>query len=193
MQVVCGECGQAFAAKSPKAKWCSDRCRKRNERRPSPAPAKKSAKPAPQLDGEQAALLEQLTDGPSAGHQVPKTPVAPVADEEGSPPSEPAPPPEPPEPSEFEKATRRELERLGAVHTMLGQQAIVIARRVAGETESGSATATLSREHGRLMEQIEARARKQQDPVEKARSAEPYVYRGSARPPQDSTPAAAAS
>lgn len=200
MQVVCGECGQPFAAKSPKAKWCSDRCRKRNERRPSPSPtpARKSAPPAAQLDGAQAALLEQLTDSPPA----PKTPAAPAAREappasdpnsSAEAPAEPPAPPEPPEPSEFEKATRLELERLGAVNTMLGQQAIVIARRVAGETESGSATATLSREHGRLMEQIEVRARKQQDPVEKARSAAPYVYRGSARPPEDSTPTAAAS
>lgn len=189
MQVVCGECGEPFAAKSPKAKWCSDRCRKRNERRPSPAPVKKSAKPAPQLDGVQAALLEQLTDGPSADHQAPKTPVAPVADEEESPPSEPAPPPEPPEPSAFEKATLIELEALKATDTMLGQQALAVARRVAGDSESGAAVASLSREHSRLMEQIAVRAKEQRDPVERARSTAAYVYSGTAVP----APTAAAS
>lgn len=56
----------------------------------------------------------------------------------------------------FESATRDELKRLGKLSTMLGQQAIVLARRMSDETETGSAIAALSREHSRIMEALGA-------------------------------------
>ena len=34
MSVTCSVCGDAFDAKSPRAKFCSDRCRKRKSREP---------------------------------------------------------------------------------------------------------------------------------------------------------------
>lgn len=67
--------------------------------------------------------------------------------------------------SGFEKATRAELRQLGALDTMLGQQALAIAKRMAGETETGSAVATLSREHSRLMAELAARKVAAADPV----------------------------
>lgn len=71
----------------------------------------------------------------------------------------------PPEPSPFEVATRVELERLRAVDTMLGQQVLTIARRMGRDSEAGATMATLSREHSRLMDLIEARAANANDPV----------------------------
>jgi hypothetical protein len=52
-------------------------------------------------------------------------------------------------PQLFEIHTRTELERLGTLETMLGQQALTISRAMARET--GSPLASLSREHSRLM------------------------------------------
>lgn len=68
---------------------------------------------------------------------------------------------------DFEAATRRELERLGKVDSMLGQQALVIARRMGNATETGSAVATLSKEHSRLMSAVASGA-SVADPVDEA-------------------------
>lgn len=54
-------------------------------------------------------------------------------------------------PSAFEKVTLRELKKLGKLDTMLGQQVLIIARRMANGGETGSAIASLSRDHSRLM------------------------------------------
>lgn len=68
----------------------------------------------------------------------------------------------------FERATEAELTRLKKQDTMLGQQALVIARRMGMADETGAAIATLSREHSRLMAAAAAGARTA-DPVDKAR------------------------
>lgn len=60
-------------------------------------------------------------------------------------------------------ATERELVRLGALDTMLGQQALVIARGMANG--SGSELATLSKEHSRLMANIAAGNKVTSDPL----------------------------
>jgi hypothetical protein len=60
-------------------------------------------------------------------------------------------------------ATTAELERLGSLETMLGQQVLIIARGMArGE---GSELATLSKEHSRLMANIAAGNKVADDPV----------------------------
>ena len=69
----------------------------------------------------------------------------------------------------LEKATLAELERLGKVDSMLGQQALVIARRMGDRAETGSAVATLSREHSRLMAAVAAGV-SVADPVDEARA-----------------------
>ena len=58
--------------------------------------------------------------------------------------------------SGFEKATEAELRRLGRLSSMLGQQALVLARRMGNDDEPGSALAALSREHSRLMDELGA-------------------------------------
>jgi hypothetical protein len=68
----------------------------------------------------------------------------------------------------FERATEAELIRLKKLDTMLGQQALVIARRMGQADETGAAIATLSREHSRLMAAAAAGARTA-DPVDRAR------------------------
>lgn len=60
-------------------------------------------------------------------------------------------------------ATTAELQRLGSLETMLGQQVLIIARGMArGE---GSELATLSKEHSRLMANIAAGNTVADDPV----------------------------
>lgn len=60
--------------------------------------------------------------------------------------------------SPFELATRRELTRLKKLDTMLGQQALVLAKRMSSDHETGAAISALSREHSRIMEQLGASA-----------------------------------
>jgi len=67
--------------------------------------------------------------------------------------------------SDFEVATREELERVGKAGSMLGQQVLIVARRMASGTETGSALATLSKEHSRLMAALGAGG-KESDPVD---------------------------
>lgn len=56
--------------------------------------------------------------------------------------------------SELIQQTARELHRMGKLHSMLGAQALVIARQIVrGE---GASLATLSKEHSRLMAAIAA-------------------------------------
>ena len=63
-------------------------------------------------------------------------------------------------------ATIAELQRLGSLETMLGQQVLIIARGMArGE---GSELATLSKEHSRLMANIAAGNVVADDPVAEA-------------------------
>lgn len=60
-------------------------------------------------------------------------------------------------------ATERELERLGAAGTMLGEQALIIAKGMA--RGDGSELATLSKEHSRLMANIAAGNKVADDPL----------------------------
>ena len=50
MQVQCQNCGDSFDAKNPRAKWCSDRCRKRRERSGAPAAVVELRPPLVQSD-----------------------------------------------------------------------------------------------------------------------------------------------
>lgn len=56
--------------------------------------------------------------------------------------------------AEFVDATRRELERLDAVDTLIGQQVLTVARAMARPAQTGASLASLSREHCRLMAEI---------------------------------------
>jgi hypothetical protein len=73
--------------------------------------------------------------------------------------------PEPPACTVFEQATRDVLDGLGQLDSMLGQQVLIVARRMSNGTETGAALATLSKEHSRLMAALGA-GEKQVDPVD---------------------------
>lgn len=66
----------------------------------------------------------------------------------------------------FVSATTAVLTDLGKLDTMLGQQVLIIARGMA--RGSGSELATLSKEHSRLMAEIESGKTIAADPVEEA-------------------------
>jgi len=136
-------CGVEFETTSPRARFCSSTCRSRNSR------AQNAAAPAP--------------TAPSTAKKPPAkkaaaattTAAAPKADEHA-----------------FVKATRKELVGLDALESMLGQQVLTIADRMGRGAETGSAMASLSKEHSRLMSELRARAKgKDEDPVEAAKKA----------------------
>lgn len=81
------------------------------------------------------------------------------------PPPAPKLPAEPTPESAFEVATRRELELLNKLDSMVGQQVLIVARRMSNGTETGSAMATLSKEHSRLMTALGS-SQKHADPVD---------------------------
>lgn len=112
VKVKCAGCGDSFVAKTARAKWCGETCRKRALRaKPKSTPAaRKAAASSPR---------RQVKSG-------------------------------------FEKATEAELRKLGKLTTMLGQQALLLAKRMGRDDEGMSALATLSREHSRIMEQLGA-------------------------------------
>lgn len=121
--VTCSGCGATFEGRNSRARYCSERCKKRGQRKPAePAGAKPGRTPAPSTSGD------------------------------------------------FVEATRRELIRIGRLDSMLGQQALVIARRMGSTDETGGAVASLSREHSRLMAAA-ALGSTPSDPVEVARAA----------------------
>ena len=70
--------------------------------------------------------------------------------------SAPPPPPEGTEPqpvdSELVTETRRNLESAGRLNTVIGQQAVLIAQRLASPHETGASIASLSREFRVVME-----------------------------------------
>lgn len=94
--VTCVACGTTFQAGSPRARYCSAKCRKRGSRA-------------------------------GAGSIAKLDPVEPC--DQG-----------------LVDVTRRELERAGAVDSVLGQQALELARRITSPMSTAGSVATLSRE-----------------------------------------------
>lgn len=71
--------------------------------------------------------------------------------------------------SDFERLTRAELDELGKVDTLLGQQVLIVARRMARGGETGAAVVSLSKEHSRLMAELRRDGGEGDDPVTAAR------------------------
>jgi hypothetical protein len=86
----------------------------------------------------------------------------------------------PPPTSAFEEATRLELERVGQADSMLGQQVLIVARRMSSGAETGSALSTLSKEHSRLMGALGAGQKKTNPLDEIARRREEKLARATA-------------
>lgn len=62
--------------------------------------------------------------------------------------------------------TTRELEEAGVVETFLGQTALRIAAKLAGESDTGSAMASLSREFRAVMQQALSEGTKKSDSLD---------------------------
>jgi hypothetical protein len=156
VQVTCEcGCGKKFEAQRSTARFSSATCRKRASRAPNRAVRTPKPKPKPKPKRAPA----------------PAAPRAKVKVVEAPPPIEPVvelvvdePAPEEYE-SDFVLLTRQELTQLGRLDTMLGQQVLIVARRMSNGAETGSALATLSKEHSRLMAALGAGG-KQADPVD---------------------------
>lgn len=65
--------------------------------------------------------------------------------------------------------TRKELESLGKLDTVLGETALTLASRMTAAKDTGSAIAALSRELDRVMLRLRSGAAKQEDEVASAR------------------------
>jgi hypothetical protein len=127
--VLCS-CGRVFRAKSPRARSCSSTCRSRDSRAG--------------LSGPNRPTVVTLPTRPAPAPLVPAPPVAapatpaPVPDDDG------------PEP-ELVTTTRRELEDAGKLDTALGQQALLLASRMASPFASAAAVASLAKRHSDLI------------------------------------------
>lgn len=67
------------------------------------------------------------------------------------------------------EATRQELADVQLLDTMLGQQALALAERVASASETGSAVAALSKELRSVVTQAMQGAKRDQSPLDSAR------------------------
>lgn len=125
MRKTC-ECGTEFEAKRAAAKYCSERCKKRAQRRPG---------------GTRTAKVVTLP------------PAAPVSS--GS----------------LAAATEAELDRAGRLGSAVGQAALALARRIdASHGETGSALASLVREHRATLAEAVKDAEVAADPLDELRS-----------------------
>jgi len=137
VQVTCEcGCGKVFEAQRSSARFASATCRKRAHRAPKDPSV------------------------PKSGRRARKKPTPKVRAAEPAPEVQ-----KPPALSDFEVATRRALEQAGQLDSMLGQQVLIVARRMSSGAETGSALATLSKEHSQLMAALGASG-KQSDPVD---------------------------
>lgn len=110
MIATCGACGATFPTRSHRAKWCSDRCRKRAQRGQVVEAPPTAAEP-----------------GPAAPHGQTVETVG------------------------LLERTQAELERLDMVRTVVGQHALLLARRMEADNETLSAVSTAGQQLTRLM------------------------------------------
>lgn len=118
MQRECDSCGKPFEAKRKAARFCSDTCRKRNQRAPKPRAKDPSAMPSTDL----VAVCE------------------------------------------------RELQAASRLDTVLGRQALELARRIASPHETGSSVASLSKEFRAVMEAAMEGVGLKADPLDELRA-----------------------
>ncbi|MFB2571381.1 hypothetical protein [Micrococcus sp. IITD107] len=147
MEVACAECHEPFEAKRSTARYCSDRCRVRAHRKKGPrmpSPVKKAA--------AQATARAALADTNEAS-----TPP-PVEDEEA------------PVLDTVEATVRAELVKAGKQGTVLGQAALVLARRLdIPSLDTGSAIAALVKQLAATLDAALADAEEDVDELEMMR------------------------
>ncbi|MEV4902365.1 hypothetical protein AB0K08_13610 [Citricoccus sp. NPDC055426] len=149
MEVTCAECDEPFEAKRRTARFCSDKCRVRHHRKKGPklpAAVKKAAAAAT----ARAALADDVPDF------MPEN----IPDEENEEPVE----------ETVEATVRAELVKAGKHRTVMGQAALVLARRLDLPTmDTGSAVAALVKQLEATLETALAGAEEEEDELEKMR------------------------
>lgn len=147
MQATCSECGKTFEAQRVSAKLCGPACRKRASRRNQVAGGQPRPVAPPRPAGPpRIKVVEPPPDEPDAGdsgHSDASTLRLSLLE-----------------------ATRRQLEDLGQVDSVLGQQALRLAERMMSPFDTGSALAALSKEFGRVMDTLVAQAPAQSDALD---------------------------
>ena len=140
MEVICATCEQPFAAKRSTATYCSTQCRVRAHRTKPPA------LPA----AVQAAAAKKKTQPQGRGK---------------------APPPDhPDEPDSVVDAVRAELEKADRIGTVMGQAALVLARRVDNSSmDTGSAVSSLVKQLSTTLDAALAGAVVEEDIVDEVR------------------------
>lgn len=142
MRKTCESCGSGFDARSQKAKYCSDKCRKR---------AQRSAK----SDDEQSNVVS-FPGSLSA--------IAGGADSDSN--------RDAPRLGALTRVTVEQLERAERLHTPLGVNALLLASRLDMTTaDTGSSIASLSKEYRAVMTEALKDVKAEADPLEQIRSA----------------------
>lgn len=127
-EVTCSSCGKVFKARSSRARSCSSTCRSRASRAGLSGPNHLNVVSLP---------TRSATVPPAA---MPATPQRVLDDE-----------PDPQPEAELVTTTRRELEDAGKLDTALGQQALLLAERMASPSASAAAVASLAKRHSDLI------------------------------------------
>lgn len=140
MEVKCSTCGEDFVAKRKTARYCSTPCRVRAHR----------TKPAPLPKVVQMATAKKQAQGQGRG----KSPPAESTDD----------------PTSVEAAVLAELKKGGCTGTVMGQSALVLARRLDHPTmDTGSAVSSLVKQLSATLDAALAGATAVEDPVDELR------------------------
>jgi hypothetical protein len=142
MKRACDGCGREYEARRVTSRYCGSTCRTRASRAGTSSP-----RPAPAVAEVVAAASAPAT---TAERPAPFDPAAVIL-----------------------SATARtivELEEAGRLDTSLGQVAVLLAQRLdASYRDTGSAVATLARQHAAQMSAALANANREASPTEKAK------------------------
>lgn len=149
MEVTCAECNEPFEAKRRTARFCSDKCRVRHHRKKGPklpVAVKKAAA---------AATARAALD--DADHDEP-LPTEPPEEDEG------------PVEESVQATVRAELVKAGKHRTVMGQSALVLARRLdLPAMDTGSAVAALVKQLEATLDAALAGAEEEEDELEQMR------------------------
>jgi hypothetical protein len=137
LDVTCEECGGPFVAKTRRAKFCGAACRVRANRRPT-----KTGRAKAEGGTEAQVVALHPASAAPAPAPAPGEPPPPVVDAEGS----------------FAAQVRQVLETRGALATIAGASALVLARQIDRGQDSGSAVASMVKEISRLKAEAFAEA-----------------------------------
>lgn len=140
MEVICATCEQPFVAKRRTATYCSTQCRVRAHRTKPPA-----------LPGTvQAAAAKKTAQAKTRSQPPPDT--------------------DPDEPGSVADAVRAELEKAERVGTVMGQAALVLARRIDHSAmDTGSAVSSLVKQLSASLDAALAGAVVEEDTVDELR------------------------